>query len=263
MTENKHPLDEVAEQLEAEEQAPVAAQEASPDFWELRHAADETVGDYPQAVEANPVEPEWNPETGYEIDETEGLDPEGYPRQPIAQQKLQETAKWTDVLSANLWSEGYLMNDKAAAVFKACELGDCKAFAVGTLDHDGSERGLTYLYFKNEVPATAFDFERSTFYVTDMLGGPLGDIDINSFEQWKAQLDLATEGKLVGGKKFSGIRAKELFFKRGEMPGADLFTIERIGAATTYITKRLRDALVAAGITGLDIRENKRLYLAN
>ena len=50
MAHDKHPFDIVAEQWEAIADQPVATQEASPDFWELRSAADESIGDYPQAV---------------------------------------------------------------------------------------------------------------------------------------------------------------------------------------------------------------------
>jgi len=54
MAHEKHPLDVLAERLEATADKPVAAQDVSPDYWELRSATDESVGDYPQAVTCNP-----------------------------------------------------------------------------------------------------------------------------------------------------------------------------------------------------------------
>jgi hypothetical protein len=105
MPSDKHPLDVLAEKLEAIADKPVAAQDASPDYWEFGSSTDPTVvGDYPQ------TEP-CDEEALFQLDESEGLDPDGFLTVPVPEQRLLPTALWTDVLKAGLpasWSAGHL-----------------------------------------------------------------------------------------------------------------------------------------------------------
>ena len=78
MAKQKHPFDVAAEQLEQIADQPVAGQEPSPHYWEMRFAADDSVGDYPQAEYAET--PDWG--------DTDGLGPDGFPAVPIAEQVL-------------------------------------------------------------------------------------------------------------------------------------------------------------------------------
>ena len=206
MATEKHPLDVVAEQLEAAADQPVATQEASPDYWELHHATDETVGDYPQAII-----PEDEP---YDWGESEGLGPDGFPAVSIPEQDLQSTARWTDVLSSNLWSDGLLLNERALTVFKHCDMGVVRDYPAIVRDETGTARTLTYLHIRNIVEPTAIDFERSEFYLTDMLSTPTsGPMAVHSFDDWQEKMRRATKGQLDGCKEFSRIRYKKLYFR--------------------------------------------------
>ena len=249
MSNDKHPLDVVAERLEALADEPVAGHDASPDYWELRSATDESAGDYPQARLCEPHD--WG--------ESEGLGPDGFPAVPIPEQGLQPTARWTDVLSSSLWSDGHLLNQKALAVFKRCDLGDSREYPAIVRDHAGSARPLTYLHIRNVIPPTAIDFERSEFYLAEMLGIPKGPAAVNSFEDWLVEQRRAFAGELDGCERFSRIAYKKLFFRPGHAPSVDYFTLERLGI-TVYISRRLKEAIVNSGITGLEIRPNKRLF---
>ncbi len=101
MPNDKHPFDIAAERLEAAADKPMAAQDASPDYWELKFATDESVGDYPQAMSLE--EEDWD-ESEDQIDESDGIGTDGFPTLPsgLPELELQSTAKWTDVLSSNL-----------------------------------------------------------------------------------------------------------------------------------------------------------------
>jgi hypothetical protein len=245
----KHPFDVVAEQLEAAANQPVIAQDASPDWWELSFAADETVGDYPQAL--LPESHDWGG--------SDGLGPDGFPAVAIPEQHLQSTAHWTDVLSSSLWSEGYLLNEKALAVFKQSNLGEFREYPAIVRDHAGSPRPLTYLYVRNQIQPEAIDFERSEFYLADMLNQPIRAVVVNSFEEREEKRRMANEGKLDGCKRFSRIEYKRLYFMPGHRPAVDLFSLARL-SIRVYISARLRNAIVESGITGLEIRPNKRLF---
>ena len=249
MPNDKHPFDVAAERLEALADEPVAGHDASPDYSELRSATDESVGDYPQALLCEPHD--WG--------ESEGLGPDGFPAVPIPEQRLQPTARWTDVLSSSLWSDGHLLNQKALAVFKRCDLGVFREYPAIVLDHTGSARPLTYLHLRNVIPPTAIDFGRSEFYLADMLGLPKGPLAINSFEDWLEKQRRASAGELDGCEEFSGIAYKKLFFRQGHAPSVDYFALERLGIKV-YISARLKEAIVNSGITGLEIRPDKRLF---
>ena len=245
----KHPLDLVAARLEMAADLPVAAQAASPDYWGLQLATDDTVGDYPQVVVRR----------GHDWGEAQGLGPDGFPAIPIPELDLQSTALWTDVLSAGLWSGGYLLNAKALAVFKQCDLGRFREYPAVVRDQAGVTRTLTYLYIHNVIQPTAIDFERAEFYVANTIGIPLRPVAINSFEEWEEVVHKAMEGELDGCKRFSMIYYKKLFFRRGHQPTVDLFEFARLGT-TIYISARLRESIMNSGITGLEIKPNKRLF---
>lgn len=230
---------------------PVTEQDASADFWELSEAADDSVGDFPQVQFCKP--PAW--------EGSGGLGADAFPLGPIPEQKLQKTAHWTDVLSSSLWSGGYLLNDKALAVFKQCDLGESREYPAVVSDLSAARCSLTYLYVRNEVPPEAIDFERSEFYVAEMLGVPKAAVRVLSFEDWWAKTQRARTGKLDGCEEFSRLEFKRLYFKKGHAPSVDLFRLQRL-SSRTYISARLKTALVNAGLTGLEIKPNRRLFAA-
>lgn len=245
----KHPLDLVVARLEVAADMPVATQAASPDYWGLKFATDDTVGDYPQVVRREE----------YNRGEAQGLGPDGFPAVRIPELELQSTALWTDVLSSVLWSDGYLLNDRALAEFKQCNLGQFREYPVVVRDHTGATRALTYLFIHNVIQPTAIDFERAEFYVANTLGIPLRPVAINSFEEWEEVQRKAMAGELDGCKRFSMVYYKKLFFRRNHLPTVDLFKFARLGT-TVYISSRLRESIVNSRITGLEIKLNKRLF---
>lgn len=252
MRNKKHPLDVVAEGLEALADGPVAAQEASPDYWELHSATDKSVGDYPQVVLSDPDQVlEWG--------DSEGLGPDGFPAVPIPELELQPKARWTDVLSSSLWSGGHLFNEEALAVFKQFDLGKAREYPVTVRGKRGAARSLTYLHIRNILEPTAVDFERSEFYLADILSVPTGPVAVHSYEDWCEKTQKARKGRLDGCEEFSMIEYKKLYFRPGLSPSVDYFKLARLGIKV-YISARLKEAILASGITGLEIRPNKRLF---
>ncbi len=258
MTNDKHPFDIAAERLEAAADKPVAAQDVSPDYWELKIATDESVGDYPQAVSLK--DDDWGASED-DIDESDGIGEDGFPLLPsgLPDLELQSTAKWTDVLSSSLWPEGYLLNQSALAAFKRFNLGDFREYSALVRDTTGSERSYTYIFLRNVIEPAAVDFKRSEFHIDDILGIPKAPIDINSFDEWLEMQAKADAGELDGIEQFSSLDYKKLFFRHGHAPPVDLFTFARLGVRV-YISTRLKDAIVNSGITGSEIKQNKRVF---
>jgi hypothetical protein len=79
------------------------------------------------------------------------------------------------------------------------------------------------------------------------------------FDVWLEKQRRASAGELDECEQFSRIAYKKLFFRPGHAPSVDLFTLERLGSAV-YISARLKNAIVASGITGLEVKPNKRLF---
>lgn len=256
MPHEKHPLDVAAERLEALSDAPVAANDVSHDYWELRSAADESVvGDYPQT---EPCEEDLYLQWG----DSEGLGPDGFPVVPFPDQRLRSTARWTDVLKSSLpaaWSEGHLFNEKAAEVFRQCNLGTFREYPARVYDHEQTVHTLTYFHMRNRVDPSDIDYGRSEFYVTDILGLPLGPVSVESFEDWQRKLQQAQSGELDGCEEFSSLSYKRLYFLPGKQPAAECFKLGRLGTAI-YISTHLKELIVQSGITGLEIKENRRLF---
>jgi hypothetical protein len=135
-----------------------------------------------------------------------------------------------------------------------------REYPVTVRDRKSGDRTLTYLLIRNALPPTSIDFARSEFYLTDMVSIPKGPVAVDSFADWDEKSRLAREGKLDGCERFSRLAYKKLFFLPGQSPTVVLFTLGRLGI-TVYISARLKDAIVTAGISGLEIQPNKRLFI--
>ncbi len=256
MRSPKHPFDIAAEQMEIAADAPVRDQSASTAFWELRSAADvDVVGDYPQTEPCDEEIPlKWG--------DSEGLGADGFPVVPFPDQKLRSSALRTDVMKAGIpaaWSIGQIFNDKALSVFKRFDLGTFKEYRAKVIDGGGNPQSMTYLHIRNVIDPSAIDFCRSVFLVVDMIGMPLGTVDVDSFDDWVRKTQLAQQGKLAGGEEFSMLDFKTLRLLPGRDPTADYFTLARLGTSI-YVSGCLKDAIEQSGLSGLEIKSNKRLF---
>ncbi|NUM56069.1 MAG: hypothetical protein HUU46_20710 [Candidatus Hydrogenedentes bacterium] len=254
MIDDKHPLDEAAEQMQAAAEKPVADLAPSPDYWEFKTAEDDSVGTFPQAepvVEAKRGQP------GHQS----CVDSFGFPDLPdgLPAQKLKRPAKWTDALSLYVWRDGYLLNEAALQVFRQVNLGNYREYPTTVTGGKHDERAYTLVYVDNSIPPEALDFERSEFYVQDMISIPIAPIEIDSYEEWLAATKQARNGELEGGEKFSRIGYKRLYFRQGQSPNVDLFHLGRLGIRK-YISSRFRRAINESGISGLLIKPNRRLF---
>ena len=248
MSNKKHPFDLAAERLEAIAAQPAAEQDASPDFCECEVEVD----DQAQMVEPSSVVLSWGP--------SKGLGADGFPMIPIPAMRVKGKPPWTDVLSTDLpWREGYLLNEKALALFRRLELGEFREYPVTVQDRKGNAFLLTYVLIRNEIAPASFDFARSEFYLCDMVGVPKEPVAVESFEEWAAKIVLARKGELNGCEKFSRLAFKKLRFLSGSAPRVDHFTLGRL-ASTVYVSSRFKEALAASGIAGLEIRPNRRLF---
>lgn len=244
-------LDELAIQMETAVDRFIGNQNASRAFVEVRFATDDSAGYYPQAA----------------IDGAQVyLEDDGNPfydrcprslREPI-RLKLRRAAKWTDVLSSDLWSEGFLLADAALAVFAQLPLGTAQRYKA-EVSRGKERRAYTYVFFANNVTHADIDFERSAFYIADMIGSPQRLVDIASAEDFDRKRKMISAGELDGCRRFSRLEFKSYSLRPGRTPQAAVFGLGTFGTQL-YVHRDLYDALRAAEVTGLDFKRNNRLF---
>lgn len=250
--EDHSELDELVFQIESEVDRFIGEQFASQNFVDVRFATDKSVGDYPQA----------KLDTSKEYLEDDGdLYKDRFPKslhEPIIL-KLKGTAKWTDVLSSELWSEGYLLSDKALAVFEQFDLGNSKKYKAEVRRRKEVER-YTYLFVANHVSMEDLDIENCEFYLEDMLGSPKHLVEVTSSDDFALKKKQAFEGELEGSSRFNRLAYKKATFRAGHAPKPVIFGMGKLSATDVYIRQELYQALREAGVTGLEFRRNNKLF---
>jgi hypothetical protein len=250
--ENNMPeVDELAFRMESAVDRFVGDQNAPQSLVQVTFATDETVGNYPQAARDNRHVYLENDGGEYEDRLPKSL------REPL-ELKLRPSAKWTDVLSSDFWSEGYMLSDRALAVFDRFPLGrsaQYKAVVAGRRE----QRPYTYLFTANHITHDDIDFPRSEFYISDMIGTPLQLIEIGSAEEFDQKRRQINQGEMEGFKRFSGLRPKRIQLKPGHAPQAAIFGLGTFGT-DMYVRRELYEALRDAGVTGLEFKRNNKVF---
>jgi hypothetical protein len=249
--EERSELDELAFQMESAVDRFIGDQNASQNFVLMKFAADQSTGAYPQAKRESDKEFFENTGDAY-------LD-----RLPVALHepislKLAPSAKWTDVLSSDLWSEGYLVNEKTLGIFEQFDLGLAGKYQVEVQSRK-DKKAYTYVFFANHVTVEDIDFGKSEFYVADMLGSPKHLIKIASQEEFQVKRQQAFEGKLEDHKKFSRVTFKKMQLKPERVPKAAVFGIGTLGTEL-YIRRDLYESLRNAKVSGLEFKRNNKLF---
>lgn len=244
-------LDALAVQMENAVDRFIGNQNASKKFVLARLSSEQSlVGAYPQAL----------------LDKSKkSLEDDGdsyYDRFPTIYEplalKLARSAKWTDVLSAQLWSEGYLLSEAALETFEQFELGNCQKFKA-EVKHGKNMRQYTYMFFANHITKDDIDFGKSEFYVADMLGSPKKTIVVKNLSDYERARADATGGKLDGCGKFSRIACKAIKLRRGKAPKAAVFGMSDLGVEM-YFKRELFLKLQSSQITGFTFKRNNMLF---
>lgn len=230
----------------------VGEQPASPNYVEYRFATDASVGaHYPQA----------KLDTSREyFDDDGGSYRDRFPQslhEPVVL-KLKQGAKWTDVMSSELWSEGLLLSDRALAVFERFDLGHVKTYVAEVRRRKQVER-YTYLFVLNHVAFDDLAFANCTFHLTNMLGDPQRVVEVKSAADLELKKKQAFDGELEGCKSFSRLGYGKLAFRRGRAPKPAVFGMGKL-SVETYVRRELYEALREAEITGLEFRRNNALF---
>jgi hypothetical protein len=143
-------LDEFAFQMESAVDRFVGNQDAPQSLVQVRFAADASVGNYPQAARDKRhvyLEDDGSP---YRDRFPESV-------RELVQLKLCPAAKWTDVLSSELPSEGFLLSDRALSIFGRFPLGNARQYKA-EVSGGRERRAYTYLFFANHITHDDIDF---------------------------------------------------------------------------------------------------------
>ncbi|WP_442511699.1 hypothetical protein SH528x_003410 [Novipirellula sp. SH528] len=246
-------LDELVVRLESEVDRFIGDQSASQNFAAVTFSTDKAVaGDYPQA----------KLDTKKEYLEDDG-DPyrDRFPKslhEPILL-KLKGTARWTDVLSSELWSEGFLLNDKALTILEQFDLGKSKKYKAEVRRRKEIAQ-YTYVFFVNQVSLADLDIDNCEFYLEDMLGSPKRLVEVTSIEDFAEKKGQAFRGELEGSRRFNRLAYKKASFRAGHAPKPVIFAMGQLSATEMYVRRELHEALRNAGVTGLEFKRNNKLF---
>lgn len=243
-------VDELVVEMKSAVDRFVGDQNASKNFVLTKFAADDSTGAYPQA----------NLDKSKKYLEDDGHHyRDRFPTiyEPIVL-RLNRSAKWTDVLSAQLWSEGYLLSERALEVFEKFDLGRTKKYTAEV--RKGKEaRKYTYLFLANHVVMEDVNFSKSEFYIANMIGSPQSMIKVTSDEDYEQKRSKAASGELDGFGEFSRLDCKCLKFKRGRVPKSAIFGLGQFGV-DMYFRQELYVALRQSNISGFEFRRNNKLF---
>lgn len=224
--------------------------DASPNFVAVHFATDASTGAYPQAS------------TKYELYFEDDGDPyhDRFPepiRQPVVL-KLARAAKWTDVLSSSLWSEGMLLSPVAFDVFKRFSLANTQQYPA-VVQRGKEQRDYTYHFTANHVSIDDLDFKKCEFYIADMLGSPIRLFGVPTAADYRRTRELIVNGELEGFPRFCRLACKSLHFKKKRVPQAATFGLGGLGVEM-FVRREVYRALREAGVTGLEFRRNNKLF---
>ena len=253
MSKDKPFLDRVAEQLSGRAESISQGRLGSDSICQVDYCSEkDVVGDFPQA---SPLEANGDfLSDGYLYFER-FPEPAGDPIQLF----LEPTAKWTDVLSASTTYDLFLVNAKALEVFKQFNLGNVRYYNATVTDKKTETRNFTYVFFCNHLTLDDIDFSRSECHLVDMISQPIRELEVIDKEDFWAKQKLAQDGALPDSEQFSKIAIGKIQLQAGHAPKVDLFGLSQIGT-TKYASTALRDALVDARVTGLEFKQNTRLF---
>ncbi len=170
--------------------------------------------------------------------------------------ELYKSAKLTDIISSGaICADGLLLSEKILKIFKNYKLGKHKVFKA-KVSHKGEKYDYGYLQIMNDLK-NCIDYKMSSFYVTDMLGKPVSDFEINDIQEYEKMGKKIHSGEITEFKEYSYLKIKSAFFKNNsQIP--DFFTLDPCGI-TLFISKRLRDELVNNNISGSEIRPTNKI----
>lgn len=242
-------LDDLAVRMESALDRFLGNHDAPQSFVQVRFAADETVGNYPQAA----------------LDQSQVyLEDDGSPyrdrfprsvREPV-QLKLRRGAKWTDVLSSDLRSEGFLLSERALGVFEQLPPGNVRKYPA-EVSGGRQRRPYTYFFPANHITHADIDFSRSEFYIADMLGDPQGLIEVVSAEDFDLKRKQVNQGEWEGCRRFSSLKFKRMYLNHA--PQAAVFGLGTFGGEM-YVRRELYEALRQAEVSGLEFKRNNRIF---
>lgn len=244
-------LDDFAVHMESALDRFIGNEHAPQSFVRVSFAADETVGNDPQAVLDRS-------QVYLEYDESSSR--YRFPRsirEPV-QLKLRRSAKWTDVLSSDLRSEGFLLSDRTLAVFERFALGKARQYQA-EVSGGRLRRAYTYFFPANHITHDDIDFTSSEFYIADMIGDPQRLVEIVSAEDFDLKRKQVNQGELDGCKRFSALKFKSMYLKPNHTPQAAVFGLGTFGGEM-YVRRELYEVPRHAGVTGLEFKRNNRIF---
>ena len=155
-------------------------------------------------------------------------------------------AKFTDFMDMSPISDSTvkMISPRFLKLLQDFQLADHQLFKTKVFD---KTKGWDYyfLYFTQAFDEEFVDFERSEFAITH-ISKIISPIEINSFEEFKEKLQKARNDS-------NRIHYTSLVFKTEKIP-YDFFRIYKTFYRGFFVSERLKEAIEAAGLTGITFK---------
>lgn len=166
--------------------------------------------------------------------------------------ELEDNTKLTDVISpSNISARGFLINEKVKEIFSQHNLMEHKFYPAKIIM---GNKNLQYywLHFKEnrEYFLKNIDYERSSFFIADLAFKRIGDISINSYEDYvlkkkELKFKYISISKLIFNKELSNVKL-------------DMFGIRYL-FSDFLASEQFVNAIQSHDVTGLCISEQNFL----
>lgn len=171
---------------------------------------------------------------------------------------LKRSAKVTDLLSC--WEAGWglLMSNRAWDIFQRFDLGNHKEYPI-TCEHRGGTQEFHFVAIRNEL-LEVIAFDRSVFYASNVFRAHMYDVVFASRSEYDKRIEELLSGKhqKVGyrdGLVENDVEPKRLFVAAEHQ---HLDVVNWYGRY--HFSLRLADVIAAEGLTGLELRESRKLF---
>jgi hypothetical protein len=209
-------------------------------YFLISHSSDrKEIGDYPQTIPTEVIDANG----GFEETSRANLTNEHFPNvSPALEFELAKKAKLTDVLSAsNIQARGLLVNEKVKKILEQFNIMNHK-FYLGSVTAKGKKLPYYWLHIVN-TSFDGIDFEKSNFIETGFTGRKIGDVEINTFEDY----DKISREKMLKVEKL-------ILLPNSSIKDLDLFLFPEIHYRI-IASERLISALQESTVSGIKTTE--------
>lgn len=175
---------------------------------------------------------------------------------------LKRSAKVTDFLSSWQTGMGLIMSARAQAVFCRFNLGMHRVYPINC-EHRAGEAPFFFIAIDNPLK-DRIDYKRSLFYAANNLASHMYDVAFKSAaEYYQRFAEVSSPAKYRKEGYREGLVESDIEPKRVHVREEHQHIDVLDWYGRFHISKRLAEAITETGLTGVELRESRKVFGAN